>query len=120
MHAIIAEHTARRTPNPLPPVDCAPWCEDGDGHTDRVLHPRDQYCASVDYSVPMTREPLVEGTEEGTRELDTLRAYLIRERFEAEAHIELGRGDMAGVELTPAEALELARVLTLLAGAARA
>ena len=43
----------------LPPVECAPWCEDGTGHTD-AWHPADQYCRVQTDDIPLTAEELVE------------------------------------------------------------
>lgn len=103
----------------LPPVECAPWCEDGAGHTD-AFHPLDQYCYSPTERISLIRQDVIEGIEEGSHMLDYLCVYLLRDRFDAEPHIALGHADMAVAALTPAEALELARLLTLHAGAAQA
>jgi hypothetical protein len=40
-------------------VDCAPWCQDGKGHSD-CHHVADQYCFSTYEQVPLTTRPLVE------------------------------------------------------------
>jgi len=101
----------------LPAVQCAPWCQDGDGHT-AELSPDDQWCHSTAQHVTLTRHHLVDGYSEGARMRDYVQSYLGREA-EGRPYIHLGHGDEVGVELTPSEALELARVLTLLAGAAK-
>ena len=71
----------------LPPVDCAPWCQDGDGHTDEHF-PDDQYCSSETVRVPLTRHKMLD-VGDGSWQLDEMRAWILRERFEANASIQL-------------------------------
>lgn len=107
--------TATQIETTLPAVQCTPWCRDGDGHTD-AWHPGDQYCISESRQVALTRQPLIEGYGEGLQMLDFLSVGSIREHDARNAFIDLSHGDSVGVKLSPAEALELARVLTLVAG----
>ena len=37
-----------------PPIDCAAWCADGQGHSD--AHPEDQYCSAAYMEIELTRE----------------------------------------------------------------
>jgi hypothetical protein len=43
----------------LPPVPCASWCTDGQGHRDELLW-EDQYCSSDDVRVDVSAMPMVE------------------------------------------------------------
>ena len=43
----------------LPPVTCASWCTDGQGHQDELLR-EDQYCSSDDVRVEVSAMPMVE------------------------------------------------------------
>lgn len=43
----------------LPPVECAPWCEKGDGHPN-CFHESDQACWSPDEYVGLSLEPVIE------------------------------------------------------------
>lgn len=98
----------QRTTRPaLPAVDCAPWCDDGAGHTD-ALFPRDQYCSTDRREVPLLRMRPIEGG------LDQLGAYLIRERFEAEPFVQLTHDDDAVAQVTLKEARQYAADLLAL------
>lgn len=100
----------------LPPVACAPWCEAGDGHTD-ALHPDDQWCHSTTQRIGLSRYPLITWND-GRRSMDFAHAYLGRES-DGSAYITTGYSETIGMNLTPDEALEYARVLTELAERAR-
>ncbi len=96
----------------LPAVECEPWCRVGNGHT-HEWHPDDQWCSSEQQRVHLTRHGLVKMSD-GSHMRDWMALQLYRER-EGRPFVHLGHSDEIGVELTPAEALELARILTDLA-----
>jgi hypothetical protein len=99
----------------LPAVECAPWCEDGTGHTD-AWHPDDQWCHGPLHIVKMTRMPLEHYTDrDGNTEhwLDDVRVTLQKER-EGRPYVYLNRGENVGVSLTLTETRELRDHLTAL------
>jgi hypothetical protein len=49
----------RIAPATLPPVTCAPWCTDGEGHRDELMW-EDQYCSSDEVRVEVSAMPVVE------------------------------------------------------------
>ena len=58
--ASVARHIADPNPAPLAPVQCAPWCEYGDCHTDAMFIV-DQRCYSPDLRIDlMLHEPVAE------------------------------------------------------------
>jgi hypothetical protein len=101
----------------LPAVECAPWCRDGKGHTD-ALDIDDQACMSEEHIVELTNEPLVRLAGASTQ-LGTLEAYLLREHDERSTTIEISKSDIPVASLRLDEALELGRILTGMALAAR-
>lgn len=101
----------------LPAVECAPWCRDGNGHTN-ALQPDDQACISEEHTVELSTEPLVRLAGASTQ-LETLEAYLLREPDTLSSSIELSKGDIPVASLKLDEALELGRILTGMALAAR-
>ena len=101
----------------LPAVECAPWCRDGNGHT-KAVEPDDQACISDEHTVELSTEPLARFAGASTR-LETLEAYLLRERDAVSPSIELSKGDIPVASLKLEEALELGRILTGMALAAR-
>ena len=107
--------TQRQT---LPAVDCAPWCRDGKGHT-AALERDDQACISDEHTVELTTEPRVRLAGASTQ-LETLEAYLLREHDPRRTTIEISKGDIPIASLRLNEALELGRILTGMALAARA
>lgn len=92
----------------LPAVQCTPWCEDRNGHTD-AWHPDDQHCCSAEHRVTLSRMPLLTFGEH--RWLDNVRVYLGRER-EGSPYVHLGRDTNQGAELSMSEARELRDALT--------
>ena len=106
--------TRRQT---LPAVECAPWCRDGSGHT-AALDPHDQACIGDEHSVELTTEPRVRLAGASTQ-LETLEVYLLRERDARSSTIEVSKGDVPIASLRLDEALELGRILTGMALAAR-
>jgi hypothetical protein len=96
----------------LPAVDCAPWCEDGDGHVTQ-WSPRDQVCYGPEHRVKLSRMPLLldEYNGQQIRQRDWVSVYLHRQGDGASTSIELAHNEVAGVTLSPAEAREIARHL---------
>ena len=101
----------------LPAVECAPWCRDGRGHT-AAFERDDQACISDEHTVELTTEPHVRLAGASTQ-LETLEVYLLRERDAWSSTIEVSKGDIPIASLTLNEALELGRILTGMALAAR-
>ena|SRR5215210_3347429 len=97
----------------LPPVDCTPWCQAGDGHTS-TTHQNDQWCFSEARRIDLGAMPLntFNGEPEGRQTID---AYLAREHNARTATIEVCHNESTAIIYTPAEALEHARHLTELA-----
>ncbi len=102
----------------LPAVTCAPWCTDGAGHV-KAWHPEDQYCIGERQDVELTAMPLLtfQGELED-RARDTFGAYLLRERDSIATAVELVHDDAPVAKLTPAEAIELGRLLVRIGEAA--
>ncbi len=71
----------------FPAVECAPWCQVGDGHTD-VLGPEDQWCHSVSDDVYLSRRSLVRMTS-GTWQQDRLEVRIERDSGARDPHIAL-------------------------------
>jgi hypothetical protein len=86
--------TVRET---LPPVECTPWCEVGDGHTAERF-PEDQRCTAETREVFLSRRPLVD-MGEGKRQQDSVCVYLGRENNERAA--DEADGLPAGPRLPP-------------------
>ena len=101
----------------LQAVECAPWCRDGNGHTN-ALQADDQACISEEHTVELSTEPLVRLAGASTQ-LATLETYLLRERDAVNSSIELSKGDIPVASLRLDEAIELGRILTGMALAAR-
>jgi hypothetical protein len=100
----------------LAAIECTPWCRDGDGHVN-ALHPEDQACISEEHIVELTTEPLIRFAGASTH-LATPETYLLREPDDG-TNVELSKGDVPVASLTLDEALELGRILTGMALAAR-
>lgn len=49
----------RIAPATLPPVACAPWCIDGEGHRDELMW-EDQYCSSDEVRVDVSAMPVAD------------------------------------------------------------
>lgn len=105
----------------MPPVECHPWCEDGDGHPDYFIR-RDQACWSPSEYVEMALEDrFVDG---GTSYAQRV-GVLARQRPDEAGHVCLHLDGIKiggpvpspydvldhSLELTPDEALRLATVL---------
>lgn len=105
----------------LPPVVCADWCRDGNGHPD-AWHPSDQYCTTDGQRIELEAEPLVTGTYAGTHYIDKpcLDVYLSREAYSIRALIHLSHNEETGPKLTPSEAIALGEILVRLGREAQA
>ena len=101
----------------LPAVECAPWCRDGMGHT-TALERDDQACISDEHTVELTGEPHVRLAGASTQ-LETLEVYLLREPDAQSSTIEFSKGDIPIASLRLDEALDLGRIFTGMALAAR-
>lgn len=95
--------TARPDTRTLPPVECAPWCEDGSGHTDAGAS-GDQYCRLTGEDVELSREQYVEW-DKGVWAREKLHTTVFRDLFE-EPYLEIGTETHA-FKFTPAEARQL-------------
>jgi hypothetical protein len=94
----------------LRPVECTPWCREGNGHTDELI-PVDQACMSEKYIIELTTEPL--GIRfDGTTGPQTVSVYLLRERNARITTLELSINDEPEVSLTTEESLALRAILT--------
>jgi hypothetical protein len=93
----------------LPPIVCAPWCEQGNGHTDEGFR-EDQVCRITSgEGMPLHRHGYVE-YDGGQLGPDRLHVTVFRDLFE-EPYFEVGT-DSEAVKMTPAEVREHVRVLT--------
>ena len=73
----------------LPAVECAGWCEDGNGHE---WHPDNQGCIGQAFALELTQMPLRDpGTDDATR--DALALNLQRPRDARSSTVELCHGD---------------------------
>lgn len=90
------------------PVRCASWCQDGTGHAAERLA-ADQYCYSIDGTVTVSLEPLVE-VFDGPAIPAVARVYASQDPGEA-PFVCLVNHDERGMNLTPTEARELAKQL---------
>lgn len=101
-----AADSAARRPGNLPPIAFAPWCEDGNGHTQQTF-PDDQWCSAGYASLPLRRDR------------GEVTVSLNRDPGEA-SHITLVIGKSpAGTDLTLEEARWLENHLSELLGLAK-
>jgi hypothetical protein len=116
----ITNSLGTRIAEPLPPVVCAPWCSDGDGHPDRTI-PDDDLCASDRVDVKLSGYMLVKvGAGDGTTEVvrDWVDAQSFRDHYDGPGRVHLGHeaGSRAlpsfDLVLTKDEALAVAEELT--------
>jgi hypothetical protein len=91
----------------LSAVDCAPWCQNGTGHTD-AIHVADQWCSGPDHRVTLTREPMKRYRT--SRWLDNIVVAPAREHH-GRPYVQMVRDDAATTTLTGAEAIELGTAL---------
>jgi hypothetical protein len=97
-------------PAALPAVSCAPWCLDGDGHTDAPF-PEDQVCRGETVEVELSHRPLVQ-VDEDTWARETVHLYLLRHPGALRTSVEMYRGELGEtVSLTVEEADALGHAL---------
>jgi hypothetical protein len=102
--------TVDQLPTQLPPVECTPWCREGDGHVDE-WHPDDQQCDSAGHVIALSKVPLVPMSD-GARCRDWLEVHLARDsagRTEIRVQNEVTIGFL--LKMTPGEARLLAAAL---------
>lgn len=102
------------TIQPIAPVQCAPWCEDGTGHTD-VLFASDQTCYGADLTVDLSRYPAVQFDADDLRP-EVAHVFLARRAGEDAPHVQIGLGDLPTMELTAVELRQLIEQAQLLLG----
>lgn len=95
-------------PKLLPPVECAPWCVDGDGHAD-AGHTDDQWCTSISFPVDLTLEGSALWSDGTTRPRQAT-VYANRDAGEP-AMVTWVNQDDRGTQMTAQEAREAARTL---------
>lgn len=113
--AKVTEIRARHTANShrtLPPVDCAPWCVDHDGHPG-ATHQVDQWCGSDGQTVNVNYYPAVE-QQDGSHVPERVTVFGMC-RPSMQAWVQVTLGDLDLVRLTPDEACELAQALLVVA-----
>lgn len=110
--------TAALSAATLQPVACAPWCVDGDGHTDAPF-PEDQVCRGATVEVALSHRPLIE-VDADTWVRETVHLYLLRHPGALRTSVEMYRGELGEtVSLTLDEADALGQALTQAVGSAR-
>jgi hypothetical protein len=97
----------------LPPIECAPWCEDGTGHTNRD-HPDDQYCSAGYQVMELTREVPEQITPGGAFYRRELSVQLYRDPFSV-PYVSSWLAGAGGMKLTLAEARQYATQILHLA-----
>lgn len=104
--ATAATPSASETVNEgLPPIVCAPWCREGDGHA-AAWHQDDQWCCSEGAVTQLTRMPLRHYELEAW--LDNLLVHLARE-YEGSAYVCLSHDGDPAIKLSLDEAEKFAR-----------
>lgn len=102
------------TENLIPPIVCQPWCELSNGHAEERI-PEDQCCNGVEHRVDLHLYEMVNhaGTGEGSGwQNDYLTVFATR-AFNRDPAVFIGRGENAGMDLTLAEARQLAQEVLL-------
>jgi putative drug exporter of the RND superfamily len=102
----------------IPPIRCAPWCADNDGHP-RELARTSQTCRGESTEVPMSLEPVKIEADECHQPRVTAAAYRgFNEKPVVHVHVDtVGLSADAEVNLTVAEAMRLAAALSQVADA---
>lgn len=101
----------------LPAVECAPWCQDGDGHTD-ALFVGDQFCMSETQRLELRAEQL-QGFGQDEYGRSVLDVALSRKAYSTRTLVDLVHSDRHQISLTIDEAEALAAELDRLVKAAR-
>jgi hypothetical protein len=104
-----------------PPVECKPWCVEGDGHPNEQLR-ADQFCISQAREVVLHAWPKVELNELG-EQVPSQIAVVLTANIDEPMHIEVVLDDIAGhianFNMTCEEAHDLAIDLLLLVAQAK-
>lgn len=113
MNTITPITTATVPPEPTTgPVRCASWCEDGDGHP-LARFAADQWCRSIEGKIVTSHhEPWK--MSDGTTTPAYARVYVAQDPGQR-PRVDLVDYDDRGMELTPAEARDLAGMLVHMA-----
>jgi hypothetical protein len=90
------------------PIRCASWCEERDGHP-RETFARDQWCRSIDAPLTVSLHPPFETIDGGEAPAEA-RVYAAQDAGAA-PYVTVVTHDDQGMNLTPTEARELARML---------
>jgi hypothetical protein len=107
-----ADLTARSGCSPL---DCQPWCRDGDGHPHERAR-EDQWCLGIEYRVQLSTEPN-EFLSDGTIRQPYLNTYLLRQADDAAPRVFIANCGRSGKSATLEEARQFAlEILTLVDG----
>jgi Domain of unknown function (DUF6907) len=94
------------------PLECQPWCRDGDGHPHERAR-EDQWCLGIEFRVPLSTEP-TEFLSDGTIQQPYLNTYLLRQADDTAPRVFIGHGGRSGKSATLAEARKFAlEILTL-------
>jgi len=102
----------------LPAVECAPWCDEGDGHTDERFV-SDQTCSNKTQRLELTSEPLL--MWEGKVECRAFLHFgLHRDAYSTRTIVDLIHNEEHDIHLTLDEAESLGRDLLELVRQARA
>ena len=100
---------------PCSPLDCQPWCRDGDGHPDARTR-EDQWCFGVEDRVLLSTEP-TEFLSDGNTLAPYLNTYLLRQADDTGPRVFIGYGGTSGKPATAEEARRFAlEILTLVDG----
>jgi hypothetical protein len=97
----------------LPPIECTPWCADGNGHPGCNFL-EDQWCGGVELRSPASRYPDVLMSD-GVTEPEYVTVYAMRLPGEP-AHIAVGRGEEPVIAMTPDEARQVIEHMQLVLG----
>ena len=107
-HADLSAHTCS-------PLECQPWCRDGDGHPGERAR-EDQWCLGIEDRVSLSTEP-TEYLDDGNLREPCLNTYLLRQADDTAPRVFIGCGGRSGRSATPAEARRFAlEILTLVDG----
>ena len=107
-----ADLSARGTCSPL---ECQPWCRDGDGHPGERVR-EDQWCLGIEQRVYLSTEPTEFLSDGNTRE-PCLNTYLLRQADDTAPRVFIGHGGRFGKAATLEETRTFAlEILTLVDG----
>jgi hypothetical protein len=88
------------------PVQCQPWCQEGDGHPDEGT-PEDQWCFGVEHRVHLSTEPTVLMADASMQE-QYLCTYLLRHADDTAPRVFIGFEQECGRSATLDEARRFA------------